>query len=65
MDVIRESYGSPREQALPPDESPLFQNVLNVGMEVSIGPGRFRVKSFGRKVVVLEAMPGTAITRRD
>lgn len=37
--------------------------ILQVGELVMIHGGRFRVKSFGRKVIVLEAEPGVRIEK--
>jgi hypothetical protein len=35
--------------------------VLTVGEEVDVKGGRFRVASMGRKMIVLEGLPGTCI----
>lgn len=35
--------------------------VFRVGEEIAIKGGRFRVKSFGRKIISFEGLPGTHI----
>ena len=37
--------------------------VLTIGEEVSLKGGRFRVSSMGKKMVVLEGMPGTHVNK--